>query len=117
MNSPDLKKIISQGETTTVQLKLSVDDAYKIATEMVAFCNSFGGKIIIGVDDKSGEVKGLSYPEIQQINALLVNAASENVKPTILIHSETVQIDGKNLIVATIAEGKDKPYKDNKGII
>ena len=50
---------------------------------MVAFCNSFGGQIIIGVDDKSGEVKGLSYAEIQQMNALLVNAASENVKPAI----------------------------------
>ena len=35
----------------------------------------------------------------------------------ILIQSETVQTDGKNLIVATIAEGKAKAYKDNKGII
>ena len=117
MNTQDLKKTISQGETTTVQLKLTVDDAYKIATEMVAFSNSFGGQIIIGVDDKSGEAKGLSYEEIQKINSLLSNASSDCVKPAILIHSETVQIDGKNLIVATIAEGKDKPYKDNKGII
>ena len=117
MNGKDLQKIISQGESTRVQMKLLVDDAYKIATEMVAFCNSFGGKIIIGVDDESGEVKGLSYSEIQKTNALLANAASENVKPAILIHCDTVQVDGKNLVVATIAEGKDKPYKDNKGII
>ena len=55
--------------------------------------------------------------EIQKTNNLLVNAASENVKPAILIHCDTIQVDGKNLIVATIFEGKDKPYKDNKGIV
>ena len=77
MNPKDLKTLISQGETTTVQLKLTIDDAYKTATEMVAFSNSFGGQIIIGVDDKSGEIKGLSYSDIQRINALLANTASE----------------------------------------
>ena len=117
MNSNELKNIISQGENTQVQFKICIDDAYKIATEMVAFSNSYGGKIIIGVDDKTGKIKGLSYPEIQQTNALLANAASDNVKPAILIHSDTVQIDGENLIVTTIAKGTDKPYKDNKGII
>ena len=117
MNSNELKRVISQGENTRLQLKLCVNDAYKIATEMVAFSNSFGGMIIVGVDDKSGEIIGLSYPDIQKINALLANAASENVKPAILIHCDTVEVDEKNLIVATIAEGKDKPYKDNKGII
>ena len=117
MTGNELKKLISQGEKTKLQLKRSVEDAYKIATEMVAFSNSYGGMIIIGVDDKSGEITGLSYPELQQHNALLANAASENVKPSILIHSDTIEVDGKNLIVATITEGKDKPYKDNKGII
>jgi len=117
MKPQELKKLISQGETTTVQLKRSVDNAYDIGTEMVAFSNSYGGKIIVGVNDKTGEITGLSYDEIQTQNNLLVNAASENVKPAIVIHSDTVEVDGKNLIVATISEGMDKPYKDNKGII
>jgi len=117
MKNQQLMSLISRGETTTVQLKRCVDDAYKIATEMVAFSNSFGGQIIIGVDDKSGEIMGLSYSAIQQTNALLANAASENVKPAILIYCRTAEIDGKNLIVVTVPEGNDKPYKDNKGII
>ena len=117
MNSDELKKLISQGETTTTQFKLRVEDPYKIGTEMVAFSNSYGGKIIVGVQDKTGEIVGLSYAEIQKNSEMLVNAASENVKPAILIHSETKEVDGKNLLVATISEGKGKPYKDNKGII
>jgi predicted HTH transcriptional regulator len=59
----------------------------------------------------------LSFEEIQQTNALLANAASENVKPAIVIATETVSIDGQSLVVASISSGKDKPYKDNKGII
>ena len=54
-----------------------------MGVEMVAFSNTQGGMLIIGVNDKTGEMSGLSFEEIQQTNALLVNAASENVKPAI----------------------------------
>jgi len=46
---------------------------------MVAFSNSKGGFIIIGVNDKTGELNGLSFKEIQVTNQVLVNAASQNV--------------------------------------
>ena len=113
----EYKKIISQGECTTIQFKTRIDDAYKIGTEMVAFSNSLGGILIIGVDDKNGSIEGLSFEEIQQTNILLANSASENVKPAIVISTETIDIDGQNIVVASISQGKDKPYKDNKGII
>jgi len=109
--------LIPQGETTTVQFKIRSEDAYKMGVEMVAFSNTQGGTLIIGIDDKTGVMSGLSFEEIQQTNALLVNAASENVKPAIIITTETVSIDSQNVIVVIIPKGKDKPYKDNKGII
>jgi predicted HTH transcriptional regulator len=118
MTTPEyIKYLIPQGETTTVQFKVRSEDAYKMGVEMVAFSNTQGGMLIIGVDDKTGAISGLSFEEIQQTNGLLVNAASENVKPAIVITTETVNVDGQNIIVATISKGKDKPYKDNKGII
>ena len=50
METIELLDIISKGESSTVQFKERVNDAYKIATEMVAFSNSEGGLIIIGVN-------------------------------------------------------------------
>jgi len=47
----------------------------------------------------------------------LANAATNNVKPPIFITTETVEINGNNLIVAEISKGISKPYTDNKGII
>jgi len=117
ITAEQIKHLIPQGETTTVQFKVRSKEAYKMGVEMVAFSNTQGGILIIGVDDKTGIISGLSFEEIQQTNTLLVNAASENVKPAIIIATETVNIDGQNVIVDTISKGKDKPYKDNKGII
>ncbi len=117
MDALELLDIIQRGESSTVQFKARVNDAYKVGTEMVAFTNTKGGYIIIGVDDKTGDLKGLSFKEIEETNELLANAATNNVKPPIFITTETVEINGNNLIVAEILEGISKPYTDNKGII
>jgi ATP-dependent DNA helicase RecG len=117
MDELELLDLIQRGESSKVQFKELVNEAYKIATEMVAFSNSAGGIIIIGINDKTGDITGLSYDDIQKTNSLLVNAASDNVKSPITIFTETVRINGKNVLVVNIKEGNDKPYKDNKGIV
>jgi len=117
MDALELLDLIQKGESSVVQFKVRINDAYKIGTEMVAFSNTKGGLIIIGVDDKSGDINGLSFDEISATNQLLANAASDNVKPQIFIETETVEVDNKNIIVASIYEGLSKPHTDNKGII
>ena len=117
MDTLELLDIIQKGESSTVQFKVRVNDAYKLGTEMVAFTNTKGGKIIIGVNDKTGDLNGLSFQEIEETNQFLANAATNNVKPPIFITTETVNVDDNNLIVAEISEGISKPYTDNKGII
>ena len=117
MTDQELKHIIQEGETTRVQFKRRVEDAYKIACEMVAFSNFEGGLIVIGVIDDSGDLDGLDYQELQRTNNLLALAASDCIKPSILIETETVDVDGNAVLVVQIPKGKDKPYKDNKGIV
>ena len=117
MDALELLDLIQQGESSTVQFKERVDNAYKIGVEMVAFSNAKGGKIIIGVNDDAGAINGLSFHELQNTNQLLSNAASDNIKSPIYIFTETINVDGKNIIVAHIPEGTGKPHTDNKGII
>lgn len=117
MGALELQDIINKGESSQVQFKEGVDDAYKLATEMVAFSNSKGGLLIIGVNAKTGSLNGLSFSDIEATNQLLSNAASDNVKSPIVIFTEQVSINGHTLLVAFIKEGSDKPYRDNKGIV
>jgi len=117
MTEKELKTLISKGETSTVQFKVNIRNEHSVAQEMVAFANTRGGKILIGVDDKSWNVIGLSDDDLRRLTNLVVNAASEHVKPPLFIETETMILDDKKMMFVFIPEGADKPYKDKDGII
>ena len=113
----DILKQIKAGEVSGVQFKERILDKYDIACELVAFSNSHGGKLVVGIKDKTGETNALSYSEVQETTNLLSDIASENVVPSILIKIDTVEVEDGNLVIATVKEGLNKPYHDNKGIV
>ena len=113
----DILKQIKAGEVSGMQFKERILDKYDIACELVAFSNSQGGKLVVGIKDKTGEINALSYSEVQETTNLLSDIASENVVPSILIKIDTVEVEDGNLVIATVKEGLNKPYHDNKGIV
>ena len=113
----DILKQIKAGEVSGMQFKERILDKYDIACELVAFSNSQGGKLVVGIKDKTGETNALSYSEVQETTNLLSDIASENVVPSILIKIDTVEVEDGNLVIATVKEGLNKPYHDNKGIV
>lgn len=117
MTIEDILKLRDLGEVSKVQFKERILDKYDIGCELVAMSNSRGGQLVIGINDKTGEFNPLSYNEVQETTNMLSNMASENVVPNILLNIDTVSIEGGNVVVATIKEGNNKPYHDNKGIV
>ena len=113
----DILKQIKAGEVSGVQFKERILDKYDIACELVAFSNSHGGKLVVGIKDKTGETNALSYSEVQETTNLLSDIASENVVPSILIKIDTIEVEDGNLVIATVKEGLNKPYHDNRGIV
>lgn len=117
MEALELLELIQKGESSSAQFKVRLPHPDSIAQEMVAFSNAEGGLIVIGVNDKTGALDGLSFEEIQATNLQLVNVASQSVFPPVIITTETVTVNGNNLIVVGIKEGISKPYKDRLGSI
>jgi len=117
MNEQELLTIINNGESSKAQFKERLPHPDSLAHEMIAFSNSRGGKIIFGVNDKTGELNGLSFSEIQQINQQVVNIASQKVYPPVYLETETVSVKGNQIVVVSIEEGISKPYKDSNGTI
>ena len=123
MDALELLDLIQKGESSTVQFKVRIDkkdnkkSAYDLGTEMVAFANTKGGLLIIGVVDETGEINGLSYDELQATNQLLANVSTNNVKPAINIFTETVEVGDEKVVVVQVPDGISKPHTDNKGII
>ncbi|NUM69655.1 MAG: putative DNA binding domain-containing protein [Ignavibacteriaceae bacterium] len=117
MNAQEIIDLIRNGESSTTQFKPDVSNSESIAQEIVAFANSKGGKILVGVDDKTGNIAGVEFRDIQRINNLVATAANDHVKSPVYVQSETIQIENKRIILITVPEGTDKPHTDKDGLI
>ncbi len=121
MNKTELIKLIDLGETSRVQFKEKISSPDKLTAEMVAFSNSKGGLIIIGVKDKTSKIVGLSPDEIRKISSLAGNIATNKIYSPIFIETEAISVNvlEKDLLVLIIEvkEGINKPHKDKNGVI
>jgi len=115
MEAIELIKLIERGEDSRLQFKQNANSPESLAGELVAFANSKGGRILIGVNDQ-GTVTGLTSDDIRRINQLLANTATNLVRPSINPETENVAVAGRWVIVVTIPEGLSKPYADNGGL-
>ena len=117
MNLDELKQIVSQGEDSQHQFKEDIRNGDSLAAEMVAFSNSRGGQILIGITNK-GTLSGLSNTDVDRINQIISNAASQHVRSPIAVHTENIMVETNRVaIIVTVPEGIDKPYFDNQGVI
>jgi ATP-dependent DNA helicase RecG len=112
MTPEELHNIIELGESSHVQFKERLTDAHALSQEFAAFANGKGGMVIVGVNDKTGALRGLSFEEIRDYNQLAVHAATNNLFPAIHIKTEQVRLQGEILMILRVPEGSNKPYKD-----
>jgi len=116
METTELIEIISRGEDSKHQLKENFTNVNSLAAEIVAFSNTNGGIILIGVND-SQEVVGLSKEDVGRLNQLISNAASQSVKPPVNPYTENIFHPDGLVMVVNVSEGISKPYMDNNGSI
>jgi len=116
METTELIEIISRGEDSSHQFKIDITNATSLAGEFVAFSNSSGGILLIGVDD-DGNIVGLSNEDIRRINQLISNTATNNVEPPINPKTENISSHNGIIIAVSIPQGISKPYMDNQANI
>ena len=116
MNTQELQNIIDRGEDGQHQFKSDITNINALAAEMVAFSNSQGGSLLIGIHD-NGNPAGLDRDDISRLNQLVSNAASQSVRPPINPQTANVNTDNGLVMVVEIPKGISKPYMDNNGLI
>lgn len=89
--------------------ELKVELTKEIKKEIVAFANTNGGRIYIGIDDK-GNVIGLKNisKDIESLSGMI----REGIKPDLTLYTSIKQekIKNKNVIVLDIFNAPTKPY-------
>ena len=116
METADLLEIAARGEDGKHQFKANVTNAQSLSEELVAFSNSSGGRIFIGISD-DGTVSGLTREDIGRLNGLVANSSTNNVRPPINLQTENIATPGGLVMVVTVVDGISKPYMDNNGAI
>lgn len=107
MMSKYIYNLIEEGEHQKQDFKFEISDAKKIARTLVAFSNSNGGKLLIGVKD-NGKITGIRSEEEYY---MLESASSLFCKPNIDLSFKRWVVEGKVILEVDVAEGSDKPYK------
>ena len=104
MNKSELRLILEEGEGYKIEFKESLTN---IDREIVAFANSSGGRIFLGISDNK-EIKGVDLTN--KLKSQIQDSAN-NCQPAVKIIFD----DYKNILIVNVREGDDKPYKCSSG--
>lgn len=108
MELKDVRKLAALGESDTIEFKRKAAHPDKIVKELVAFANTKGGFLLIGVND-DGTIPGLKYPEDDVY--VLDKAITKYCKPPLKVHQQTIPIsENRAVIVYNVPSSSRKPH-------
>lgn len=115
MEEFELRNQLLLGEDSTRQFKREPSADVKMAGEIVAFANSGGGVIFVGVE-KDGSIAGLTGKEAEEVGENLAKVAWDSVRPPFSILTKSIPTSDGIVVAIAISDGAAKPYCDNKGV-
>ena len=104
MTPEQLHNLISQGESETLEFKASFTKA--VIETLVAFSNTHGGQVLIGVDD-DGYIKGVSITE--ETVQKWINEIKQSTSPQVVPNIDVLYLNNKVIVNLTVIEFPVKP--------
>lgn len=94
-------------ESETVELKAEV--VTDICKEIIAFANTKGGTLYIGVQD-DGQIIGVNNAD--RVTLQISNMVRDSIKPdvTMFVGYKTQEENGRQVVAVTVQKGTDRPY-------
>ncbi|MCX6266304.1 MAG: ATP-binding protein [Bacteroidetes bacterium] len=101
-----ITKLIAEGEHQQLDFKFEIADAHKIARTLVAFANTDGGRLLVGVKD-NGVLAGVrSEEEYYMVEA----AAKMYCKPAIDFSVKEWNLNKKTILEIIIHKSSARPH-------
>ena len=91
-----LRKLVAQGEGLHLEFKKKAAFPDKLVKELIAFANTEGGVMLVGVDD-DGTLAGVKYPE-EEIH-VISQALSQHCRPLLEVGFSVVPVSPKKFVV------------------
>lgn len=107
MKRHELREIILGGESSTVEFKRKFTSGDKIARELIAFANTSGGYLLIGVDDDR-KIIGV---DSEKHELAQIGVAAALIEPPLDLVTEVVEIEWKDVVVIHVPNSPLKPHR------
>lgn len=101
-----IKKLIAEGEHQMLDFKFEISDSRKIARTMVAFANTDGGRLLVGVKD-NGTIAGVRSEEEFY---MAEGAARLYCRPEVPIRVKEWVVEGRRVLEVKVEAGKKRPF-------
>ena len=112
--SDDPSAQLARGESLHTEFKgwpIPPDD---LAAAIVAFANTDGGRVFLGVDDLGVVAGGVG--DLDRATQFVDNVAFNNCSPPVTVLQETVETAGGTVLAVNVPKGDDRPYGTNRGV-
>ena len=97
-----IQKLIEEGEHQMLDFKFEISDSKKIARTLVAFANTDGGRLLIGVKD-NGSISGIRSEEEKY---MIQTAAEMYCQPVVDFEAKEWNVNGKTVLEVIVPKSK-----------
>ena len=102
----ELRKLVARGEGLNLEFKRKATHPDKIAHELIAFANTQGGTLLIGVDDDKS-IPGVKYPEEEYHSVNLV--LEKQCRPKLTFTESFIRISDNYFVLRLDVPKSEKP--------
>lgn len=104
----DLLELMKRPESKTLEFKRDLSSPAGIIRTIVAFANTAGGIILIGVEDKNRHIRGLAEP--LELEERLASLISDHIAPRVLPEIEILPYRSTHVVAVQVHPSSSRPH-------
>jgi ATP-dependent DNA helicase RecG len=103
-----IEALLRRHEDKTLEFKLNLSSPTRVIATLVAFANSAGGTVVLGVEDGTRAVVGISDPT--GVEERLANLVADRIAPSLLVDIAVAPWRSTYLVVAEVFPSQRRPH-------
>lgn len=102
-----IDQLMAQPEGKTLEFKRDLSSPKPLLKTLVAFANTAGGRLVVGVDDR-GKIIGVAHPLDDEER--LCNLIADSIAPRLVPNVEMITVEGKTLLMVEVFVSGSRPH-------
>jgi predicted HTH transcriptional regulator len=104
----DLAELLQRDEGKTLEFKRDLSSPEKVLQTLIAFANTAGGVLVIGVENRTKRVRGVSDPLLEEER--LASLITDRIEPRLVPNIEIVAWRSAQVLVVEVYPSSNRPH-------